>query len=103
MGDKSTPTMRLPTGITSAATWDQDFQLSATRAQVSCEAETYSRGSTKVKKNLALFQESILLIQLDELESGTSTISLLLSKLVPLVQAAFAMLLLDGHGDKLMR
>lgn len=61
-------------------------------------AKTYSRCGAKVQQDLTLLQEAILLVQLDELKSSTGTITLLFRELVPLVQTAFAVLLLDSHG-----
>jgi len=59
---------------------------------------TYTGRSAKIEHDLALLQEAILLVELDQLESGTSTITLLFGKLVPLVETAFAVLLLNRHG-----
>jgi hypothetical protein len=56
-----------------------------------CE-KTYTRRSTKIKKNSALLQESILLVQLNQLESSTGTVALFLRKSIPLIQTTFSVL-----------
>lgn len=61
------------------------------------EGKSYSRRSTKIQEDFALFQETILFVQLDKLERGTGTIAFLLGKFVPFVQTAFAVLLLYRH------
>jgi hypothetical protein len=62
---------------------------------------TYSRGSAKINEDFAFLQKVKFLVQLNDFEGGTSTVSLLFGKLVPFVQAAFAVLLLDTHnGEK---
>lgn len=60
---------------------------------------TYSGCSAKIDQDLALLEEAILLIQLNKLEGGTGTITLLFCKLIPFIQTAFAMFLLDRHGS----
>lgn len=59
---------------------------------------TYTGRSAKIESDLALLEEAILLVELDQLEGGTSTITLLLGKLVPLVKTALAVFLLNRHG-----
>lgn len=59
---------------------------------------TYTGRSAKIESDLALLEEAILLVELDQLEGGTGTITLLLGKLVPLVQTALAVFLLNRHG-----
>jgi hypothetical protein len=43
------------------------------------------------------------LVQLNDFEGGTSTVPLFFGKFVPLVQAAFAVLLLDTHNGEVDR
>ena len=59
---------------------------------------TYPWRRAKIEHDLTLLEEAILLVELDQLEGGTRTISLLLGELVPLVETALAVLLLDRHG-----
>lgn len=59
---------------------------------------TYTRCSAKIQEDLALLKEAILLVQLNKFESGSGTISFFLGEFVPLIQTAFAVLLLDRHG-----
>jgi hypothetical protein len=61
-------------------------------------SETYSGRSAEIEHDLALLEEAIFLVELDQLEGGTRAVSLLLGKLVPLVETALAVLLLDRHG-----
>lgn len=96
MGERSTPTMRLPTGIVSAATCNQDC-IFVSYSFHDPVLKTYSRRSTQIQQDLALLQESIFLVQLDQLESSSGAVSLLLGQLVPLVETAFSMFLLDTH------
>lgn len=60
--------------------------------------DTYTGRSAKIEGDLALLEEAILLVKLDQLEGGTGTITLLLGKLIPLVQTALAVFLLNRHG-----
>ncbi len=62
--------------------------------------ETYSGRRAEIEHDLAFLEEAILLVELDQLESGTSTVSLLLGELVPLVKTAFAVLLLNRHSSE---
>jgi hypothetical protein len=55
-------------------------------------AQTYSGCGTKIEKNLALFQKTVLLIELNQFEGCTGAVSFLFCKLVPLVQTTLAML-----------
>jgi hypothetical protein len=54
--------------------------------------KTYTRRRTKIKKNFALLQESILLVQLDQLERSTGSVALLLRKPIPFIQTTFSVL-----------
>lgn len=60
--------------------------------------KTYTWRGAKIQQDFALFQESILLVQLNQLEGGTSTVAFFFGKFVPLVQTAFAVLFLNRHG-----
>jgi hypothetical protein len=60
-------------------------------------AATHTWGRAKIQEDLALLQKAIFLVQLNELEGGSGSVALLLGKLVPLVQATLAVLLLDSH------
>lgn len=51
----------------------------------------------KIEHDLALFEESILLIQLDQLEGGSGPVPLLLGEFIPFIKTAFTVLLLDRH------
>lgn len=53
---------------------------------------TYTGCSAKIQQNLALFQKSILLVQLDKLERSTGAVSLLLGETIPLIQTSLTML-----------
>jgi len=53
--------------------------------------------SAKIEHDLALLEEAIFLVELDQLESSTSSVSLLLGEFVPLVETTFAVFLLDRH------
>jgi len=61
-------------------------------------SKTYSGGGAKIEHDLALLEEAIFLVELDQLEGGTGAVPLLLGELVPLVETALAVLLLDRHG-----
>lgn len=61
---------------------------------------TYTRRSAKVEHDLTLLEEAILLVQLDELEGGSGAVSLLFGELIPFVETALAVFLLDGHFDE---
>jgi hypothetical protein len=56
------------------------------------QENTYTWSRTKIKQNLALLQESILLVQLDQLERSTSTVALLLGQAIPFIQTTFSVL-----------
>ena len=60
--------------------------------------KTHPWRGAKIDKDLALLEEAIFLVQLHELERRTGTITLLLGELVPLVETALAVLLLNCHG-----
>jgi hypothetical protein len=60
-------------------------------------SRTYSGRRAEIQHDLALLEEAIFLVELDQLEGGTRAVSLLLGELVPLVETAFAVLLLDRH------
>lgn len=62
---------------------------------------TYTGSGTKIQQDLALLEETIFLVELDQLEGGTSAVSLLFGKLVPLIKTTFSVLLLDRHGELL--
>lgn len=70
---------------------------------VSVKGLTYTRGSTKIQQDLALLEEAIFLVELDQLEGGTGAVPLLLCELVPLVETTLSMLLLDRHGGQSSR
>ena len=53
---------------------------------------TYSRRGAEIDEHLALLQKVKLLVQLDELEGGTSAIALLFGELVPFVDSTFPVL-----------
>lgn len=59
---------------------------------------TYSWRSAKIQQDLALLEEPILLVQLDEFEGRTGSVPFLLGKLVPFVETTLSVLLLDRHG-----
>ena len=60
--------------------------------------QTHAWRSTEVDEHLALLEKAILLVELHELERCTRAVALFLGELVPLVQTAFAVLLLDRHA-----
>lgn len=60
---------------------------------------TYPGSGTQIQQDLTLLEEAIFLVELDELEGGTGSVSLLLRKLVPLIKTTLSVLLLDSHGD----
>lgn len=64
-----------------------------------CFRATYSRRSAEIQQDLALLEESILFVQLDQLEGGTGSVTFLFGEFVPLVKTALSMLLLDRHGE----
>lgn len=61
----------------------------------------YSRCSTEIEQDLALLQEVVFPVQLDEFERGPGSVALFLRKLVPFVEPAFAVLFgvwcISGH------
>lgn len=59
---------------------------------------TYPWRSTEIQQNLALLEEPILLVELDQLERGSGSVAFLLGKLVPFVKTTLSVLLLDRHG-----
>lgn len=62
--------------------------------------ETYTWSGAKIQKDLALLEETIFLVELDQLEGGTGSVALLFGELVPLVKTTFSVFLLDRHFDK---
>lgn len=48
--------------------------------------------SAQIDQDLALLEEVVLLVELDQLEGGTGAVALLLGQLIPLVETAFSML-----------
>jgi hypothetical protein len=54
--------------------------------------DTYTGRSAQINTDSALLQESILLVQLDQLERSTGTVALLFGKPIPLIQTTFSML-----------
>lgn len=62
--------------------------------------DTYTWSGAKIQKDLALLEKAILLVELDQLESGTGSVALLFGEFVPLVETTFSVLLLDRHDDK---
>lgn len=60
---------------------------------------TYTGRGAQIEHDLALLEEAIFLVELDQLEGGSGTIPLFLGELVPLVETALAVLLLDRHGS----
>lgn len=59
---------------------------------------TYSGSSAEIQQDLGLFQKAILFVQLNQLEGGSGSVSLLLGQFIPFIETAFAVLLLDTHG-----
>jgi hypothetical protein len=57
------------------------------------ERITHPRCSTQIEQYFAFLQEAIFLIELYQLECGTSSVAFLLGELIPFIQTAFAMLL----------
>jgi hypothetical protein len=53
---------------------------------------TYTRRSTQIDQDLTLLQESILLVQLNKLESSTRSVALLLGQPIPFIQTTFSVL-----------
>lgn len=51
-----------------------------------------ARRSAQIYQDLALLQEIVLLVQLDQLEGGAGAVTLLLGQFIPLVETAFSML-----------
>lgn len=62
--------------------------------------ETYTWSCAEIQQDLAFFQKSIFLVQLNQFESSSRAVPLLFGELVPLVETAFAMLFLNCHGGK---
>lgn len=61
---------------------------------------TYTWRGAEIQEDLALLEEAIFLVQLDQLEGGTGAVSLFLCELIPLVETALSVLLLDRHGGQ---
>lgn len=59
---------------------------------------TYSRSSTEIQQDFGLFQKAILLVQLNQFEGGSGSVSLLLGQFIPFIETTLAVLLLDTHG-----
>lgn len=53
---------------------------------------TYTGRRAKIDEDLALLQETILLVELDQLERRSSSVSLFLRKAIPLIQTTFTVL-----------
>lgn len=77
------------------------INLELVSAHYNIGENTHTRSGAKIQQDLALFQEAIFFVQLNKLEGSSGTITLFLGKLVPFIQTAFAVLLLDRHcgGD----
>ncbi len=60
---------------------------------------THSWGGAEIQHDFALLEEAILFVQLDQFEGSSGAVALLFGELVPLIETAFAVLLLDGHID----
>ena len=58
---------------------------------------TYTWRSAKIDEDLALLKEAIFLVELDKLKGSSGSVALLLGQLIPFVETALAVLLLDGH------
>jgi hypothetical protein len=58
---------------------------------------TYPGCSTKIQQDFALLQETVFLVQLDQFEGSSGSVSLFFGQFVPLIQTTLAMLLLDTH------
>jgi hypothetical protein len=65
------------------------------------QTKTYSRRSTKIQQDSTLLQKSVFLVQLDQFERSSGSVSLLLGQLIPFIKATFSMLLLDTHDGEL--
>jgi hypothetical protein len=73
-------------------------EVSASNSNSLLRIRTYPWRCAEIQRDPALLEEAILLVELNELEGGTSAVPLLLGELVPLVETALAVLLLDRHG-----
>jgi hypothetical protein len=92
--------IKLLAGMVSAAIWHHDYTRTV-RPQTQCnstERRTYTGRGAEIEHDLALLEEAIFLVELDQLEGGSGTVPLFLGELVPLVETALAVLLLDRHG-----
>lgn len=69
-------------------------------AHIAMMVRTYTWGGAKIQQDLALLEEAIFLVELDQLEGGTSSVTLFFGELVPLVKTTFSVLLLDRHDEK---
>lgn len=56
------------------------------------KCDTYTRRSAKIDTDSALLQKSIFLVQLNQLEGGTSSVALLFGKPIPFIQTTFTVL-----------
>lgn len=74
--------------VTSLVTEAQNSLLTKTR-----RSSTYTRSGAKIEKNFTLLQKPVFLIQLDQLEGSTGSISFLFGEFVPFIQTAFAVLI----------
>lgn len=61
---------------------------------------TYPGGRAKIQKNLALLQETVLLIQLHQLKRRSCSVSLFLCQVIPLIQTTFSVLLESQYGTR---
>lgn len=64
-------------------------------------SSTHTRCRAKIQKDLALLQEAIFLVQLDELKGCSSSVPFLFGELIPFVETALAVFLLGTHCEKL--
>lgn len=60
---------------------------------------TYTWRSAEIQQDLALLEEAIFLVELNELEGSTGSVTFLLGELVPFVKTTLSVLLLDRHGQ----
>lgn len=74
------------------------FVLSENEAQRLDATYAYPGGRAKIQKNPALFQETIFLVQLHQLEGSSCSVSLLLRQVIPFIQTTFAVLLDRQYG-----
>lgn len=74
------------------------FALSENEAQRLDAIYAYPRRRAKIQKNPALFQETIFLVQLHQLEGSSRSVSLLLRQVIPFIQTTFSVLLDNQYG-----